>query len=1091
MAPIHLLPRRDGPRGRWRGRLDWGMNIPPPYTLLESLFLFRGVGALGLDDAAFAQIASSIAGNGFIRDDPRYNAERLTPSRLRELFLDLLWDELKAESDDSAPRPDGGSPPAPKRRRLQAPPRPTVNDAPRYIDLIKASHKKLMDAYLEESITIINKLQDDHQKLQEDIRVLEVAEEKERVEESQPQLQAGNVAEVAGVGNLGVDAKNGVGVARQPGVIAATGANGVNPFPVTPISSRPLSPRPPPLPQASLPPQNPSLASVTKQEGPQLPQLLPNQPRPTAVTSVPVPAPGPSVIGQPPAPLLLGKEGPAHKNQDVSRLPSGPAPGLQPPQGLPLFPPASHTPKPLSPVPAPQLPAEVLQRPIDASRSKPAVLIPPASSQAAVQGQLRWEPPYQPSTPVARHPSNTPPQQLGQGVIQAPQPLLQQQALVQPQHRTPGAPPSQNTSRPLQAQPVKPGTPQGLVPPQGPGSYTPVLQPAPVRPAIDTSGHPQNKQPLLAPNLQPGRVPPVYHAYPQAPPVQAAVSSPTPPAVAQPRPHPALTQPQVPRPMLHTSQTQHTKPGAVAMPPGRGLAQSDTAQRGYTTPYPPQRPMVPDLVQQARIPSTPVPTPPARLTPLSLPPQTPLNLPARLLIGSGTKWSHSSTPATPTQEALPTRLPDNSLPPPALEPLSPVQRHSVLPPLGARRTTPQEDAKNRESIAGSPSTKRKASRPKGPQRALDADSPSKPVSTSPFPSLQPLPIPSTSSQSIASPPSATQPGSAEKEVHQPAKDVESTTIKDEVTTPQPLTEAGDTTADESVTGRRHAPRHGKRKREELTPTPVQTPTRDQPSFFETETPTEPVEQAPTEILWTRSFNRVCGSAIEQIIHHRFANMFAAPIREKDAPGYHKVILQPQDLKSIKAAISVGNRTAAQAAAALPGGDPNTSSVWLPISEALLPPKVIINSGQLDRELAHMFANAIMYNPDSAHGPGPEFLVGTDESQGDGQEGGPQEGALGYKVDEFGVVNDARAMFTEVDKLLSELRSAEVRRTGGGRTGATTGTSTRQASVAQREASHAGDDGAMGNHNNNGDDADEQTATEAETSTAKRRRTTRG
>ena len=235
--------------------------------------------------------------------------------------------------------------------------------------------------------------------------------------------------------------------------------------------------------------------------------------------------------------------------------------------------------------------------------------------------------------------------------------------------------------------------------------------------------------------------------------------------------------------------------------------------------------------------------------------------------------------------------------------------------------------------------------------------------------------------------------------------------------------------------------------------------------------------------------------MEQIIHHRFANMFAAPIREKDAPGYRKVILQPQDLKSIKAAINAGNRAASQAAAALPGGDPNTSSVWLPVSEGLMPPKGIINSGQLDREFAHMFSNAIMYNPDHGHGPGPSFLVRDEESPGDDTEGGGAHGhdsALGYKVDEFGVVNDARAMFSEVEKLLSELRSAEVRRTGG-RAGAMTGTSTRQASVAHIDASQARDEGGN-NVNNGGDDADEHTATEAETpvgNVAKRRRTTRG
>jgi len=272
---------------------------------------------------------------------------------------------------------------------------------------------------------------------------------------------------------------------------------------------------------------------------------------------------------------------------------------------------------------------------------------------------------------------------------------------------------------------------------------------------------------------------------------------------------------------------------------------------------------------------------------------------------------------------------------------------------------------------------------------------------------------------------------------------ESTRIKDEATTPRPSTEAGDITADESVTNRPQPPRSSKRKREDFTPTPISTRLSSQ--LRET-LPLPPFTEIPKHVLWTRSFNKVCGSAMEQIVHHRSANMFAAPIREKDAPGYHKVVLQAQDLKTIRAAINHGNRAAVQAAAALPdGGDPGTSSVWLPRTEELVPPKSIINSSQLDRELAHMFSNAIMYNPDPHHGPGPAFVTDVEED-GDGDEEGEGgqhllDSVLGYKVDEFGVVNDARAMFVEVEKLLSELRSAEVRRNVP--PGPATGTSTRR------------------------------------------------
>jgi len=227
-------------------------------------------------------------------------------------------------------------------------------------------------------------------------------------------------------------------------------------------------------------------------------------------------------------------------------------------------------------------------------------------------------------------------------------------------------------------------------------------------------------------------------------------------------------------------------------------------------------------------------------------------------------------------------------------------------------------------------------------------------------------------------------------------------------------------------------------------------------------------------------------------------MFAVPIRERDAPGYHKVILQPQDLKSIRAAINHGNKAAAQEAAALPGGDPGLPHVPLPVNQDIMPPKGIINSNQLDRELAHMMANAVMYNPDPCCGLGSSFLVKQDKQHPDGQDGGSaQDTVVGYKVDEFGVVKDTRAMFTEVSKIVAEFQGAEVQR--GAQPGAsfmthnahyTQGTNTRQASVA------TGHDelGLGGASEHAGDDGDDHTGTEAESTSmgnaVKRRRTAR-
>jgi len=182
-------------------------------------------------------------------------------------------------------------------------------------------------------------------------------------------------------------------------------------------------------------------------------------------------------------------------------------------------------------------------------------------------------------------------------------------------------------------------------------------------------------------------------------------------------------------------------------------------------------------------------------------------------------------------------------------------------------------------------------------------------------------------------------------------------------------------------------------------------------------------------------------------------MFAHKIRDRDAPNYSKIVRHPVDLKSVRTAISHGNKAAVAAAAALPDGDAGTSSVWLPINEDLVPPRGIINSAQLDSELVHMFANAIMYNPDSSRGLP---LSALRRSALEGDETGAGAGAadagglLGYQVDEDAVVNEARAMYSEVEKLLNEMRSAEKQRGPApplppGATG--TGVLTRQTSVA--------------------------------------------
>jgi hypothetical protein len=188
------------------------------------------------------------------------------------------------------------------------------------------------------------------------------------------------------------------------------------------------------------------------------------------------------------------------------------------------------------------------------------------------------------------------------------------------------------------------------------------------------------------------------------------------------------------------------------------------------------------------------------------------------------------------------------------------------------------------------------------------------------------------------------------------------------------------------------------------------------------------------------------TALDQIIGHRYANMFAHPIKPRLAPGYYEIILRPQDLKGIQKAITAGSKAAAAAVATMPDIDANAPAVWLPISIDLVPPRGIINIAQLERELIHMFANAIMYNPDPLRGLGPSFLKSYQSNSEEGEDG------RGYEFDENGVVKETRNMYAEVEKLLGDLRNEVVTRTPAVVTGS------RSVSAAVGESNTVEDDG---------------------------------
>jgi len=150
------------------------------------------------------------------------------------------------------------------------------------------------------------------------------------------------------------------------------------------------------------------------------------------------------------------------------------------------------------------------------------------------------------------------------------------------------------------------------------------------------------------------------------------------------------------------------------------------------------------------------------------------------------------------------------------------------------------------------------------------------------------------------------------------------------------------------------------------------------------------------VVVSKTFGRTSQLLLNEITSHKLAGIFAKPLSERDAPGYKSLIHRPQDLKSIKTALSKGSRAAIAAIEEFEARDvatengtnvednqamstpaPKSMAATInaategPIgngfylvrkSEDLTPPKGIVNSSQLEMELVRMFANAVMFNP---------------------------------------------------------------------------------------------------------------------------------
>ncbi|KAL8772484.1 MAG: hypothetical protein Q9209_002436 [Squamulea sp. 1 TL-2023] len=228
---------------------------------------------------------------------------------------------------------------------------------------------------------------------------------------------------------------------------------------------------------------------------------------------------------------------------------------------------------------------------------------------------------------------------------------------------------------------------------------------------------------------------------------------------------------------------------------------------------------------------------------------------------------------------------------------------------------------------------------------------------------------------------------------------------------------------------------------------IDTPELDNRPMVRSELEKQREKLSATHILASRNFPRTSATLMNDISAHKLASIFAKPLTEREAPGYPSLIYQSQDFKSIKQAITVGNRalTAFVEQERDDDGDENhdvipvagagegDARIWVKKNEDFMPPKGIVNSAQLEKEIMRVFANAVMFNPDTHRALGPAYRTRAkvkerhvpvhldehaDEDEDENEEGDDvSEG-------EGGVVKDAREMFEDVERVVGQWRAAE-------------------------------------------------------------------
>ncbi|KAI9042837.1 uncharacterized protein KD926_004902 [Aspergillus affinis] len=910
--------------------------MPPlsAYTPFESLLFFQSLAALDARPANFVSISNGLCNNRFVRENVAFDAGRLAPDALEDLYSTLTRDGTDAVANISH-GPNGRHDESPtahnsKKRKISSPKPDALTEkgiigqagiVPEIVSHLYARYRDLVTKEIRNEERKYNEIRNELERLKEEREAVpEPAPTPATVQKPTSETPA---TQYSAPDPMDVDTQNEISTQQpRPDVAGSSVA-------------------PKPSPEIKQPPSEPPRKEV---EAPKQP--TPITPRPTApqkqqkqLQPMPAPSPAPSVK-QPP------KEPP-------TKTPSQPLP-LKPNQPQPL----------LQPQPVPQTPsAHPFQT--QPPNGQHSVSQPPSLAPRDIPTPKGSTDKVPPPPQIPSQPPREPPV----GVVQAPSATAVQPS---PIAKPPG--PSPGPTR----------TPQTVKATGQEASSTPApktSQPPPLQPTIQQWSLDQSPQTSQVPSYQ--KIEPMGQ-----PPAGKPLPSPS--SQQTPKPQPKKVEPKKAPKAAQAASVPSTPLPVSAVP--KPLGPSGLGA-GYETPVTAAHAL---LQSQPRS---------------SLP---------RLSIdtsGSVTPWKKTPRLTLPHSPRSPDR--------PRPEDVSPISEKAPSL-MGSREATPEEPDPPRRKRRAEAKGSSRGREPSPP--ASEADHKAGPRSKS---DKSTFAVNKRRDQSTAS--SRSRGRSVLSREDEPVVDPPGKIKREMPTTPAGVPDVAETEHRAS----------GSRKSVTAVASEEQRPGRGRPKrkrppseSFDTEPPQPEITQLsrldPNQstpfVVAARNFPKTGQAIMNNVTTHKHASVFSKPLTERDAPGYRDLIYRPQDLKSIKSSITQGSKALVAATEAantpvadgespIPSGTPSKNSVlMLQKSEDVIPPKGIVNSAQLEKELIRMFSNATMFNPIPQRGFGPAFPMIADGESG--------ESTIVPEPDEGGIIKATHEMFEDVEKAVTGWRQAE-------------------------------------------------------------------